>query len=140
MPFCPICRFEYQEGVKTCPDCGAELVDRLEPEKILEKLKPAYITSSPATSQMICELLKDQGIACLTSNQLGSALLPVFGESAEIQILVPENKAEEAQQIIKAYFEENPEEVSLVICSNCGAYVDADLDKCPVCGEMLEDE
>ena len=30
MPFCPKCRDEYQEWVKTCPDCGVELVEQLE--------------------------------------------------------------------------------------------------------------
>ena len=34
MPYCPECRFEYRAGVRECPDCGAELVERLpeEPE------------------------------------------------------------------------------------------------------------
>ena len=31
MPFCPSCEFEYRRGVRTCPDCGVELVERLPP-------------------------------------------------------------------------------------------------------------
>jgi hypothetical protein len=34
MPFCPVCRFEYNPGITTCPDYGAKLVPELdEPKK-----------------------------------------------------------------------------------------------------------
>lgn len=29
MPFCPKCKYEYEKEIKTCPDCGSELVDEL---------------------------------------------------------------------------------------------------------------
>jgi len=29
MPFCPECRYEYKEGIITCPDCGEKLVSVL---------------------------------------------------------------------------------------------------------------
>lgn len=29
MPWCPICKDEYREGITTCADCGCELVDDL---------------------------------------------------------------------------------------------------------------
>ena len=29
MPFCPKCKYEYEEGVTSCPDCGSALVARL---------------------------------------------------------------------------------------------------------------
>ena len=29
MPFCPKCRYEYNIGVITCPDCDEQLVDQL---------------------------------------------------------------------------------------------------------------
>ncbi len=32
MPFCPICHFEYREGVTLCPDCNENLVASLPPE------------------------------------------------------------------------------------------------------------
>lgn len=30
MPFCPKCEYEYNTGVKTCPDCNEELVATLD--------------------------------------------------------------------------------------------------------------
>jgi len=30
MPWCPVCKYEYKDGIKLCADCGAELVDVLE--------------------------------------------------------------------------------------------------------------
>jgi hypothetical protein len=29
MPFCPSCKYEYEPGVNSCPDCGVNLVDKL---------------------------------------------------------------------------------------------------------------
>lgn len=33
MPWCPICRNEYREGIEICAECQVELVDHLEDEK-----------------------------------------------------------------------------------------------------------
>lgn len=33
MPWCPVCKNEYTEGVKVCADCGAALVDSLDERK-----------------------------------------------------------------------------------------------------------
>ena len=30
MSWCPVCKYEYKDGIKLCADCGAELVDVLE--------------------------------------------------------------------------------------------------------------
>ena len=32
MPFCPKCRYEYNVGITTCPDCDEPLVAELPPE------------------------------------------------------------------------------------------------------------
>lgn len=33
MPWCPVCRNEYREGIKLCAECQVELVDHLEDEQ-----------------------------------------------------------------------------------------------------------
>jgi len=38
MPWCPVCKNEYVEGIKVCADCNVELVDTL------EEMKPKAIT------------------------------------------------------------------------------------------------
>ncbi len=140
MPFCPICRYEYREGIEVCPDCDAKLVPKLEPEHISRSLKKAYTTNSPAMAEMIQEMLEEEKIASVLSNELGSALIPVAGESTEIAILVPEEKTAEAQELIKVFFEENPDTGEFIVCSNCGARVESDLAACPFCGEAFEEK
>ena len=135
MPFCPICSSEYREGVQTCSDCGVKLVDKLEPEKHHEKFRDAYTTKAPAIAEMIKEALEQEGIYCLLSNELGSAILPMAGESSEIKLLVQSNKLEEAHALIKSFFDESPDIATFTFCSNCNARVEADLDACPFCGE-----
>ena len=33
MPWCPVCKNEYREGIERCAECKVELVDHLEDEK-----------------------------------------------------------------------------------------------------------
>lgn len=33
MPFCPVCKYEYEEGVCRCPDCDVDLVNQLPVEE-----------------------------------------------------------------------------------------------------------
>jgi hypothetical protein len=141
MPFCPICGSEYKEGVMTCADCGVKLVDKLpDPDKVHEKFRDAYTTKSPAIAEMIKEALEEEGIYCLLSNELGTAMLPMAGESSEIKILVPSDKIEEAHNLIKGFFEESPDIATFTFCSNCNARVESDLDACPFCGEAFGEE
>ena len=30
MPFCPICKYEYDDSVSACPHCGSDLIDTLD--------------------------------------------------------------------------------------------------------------
>lgn len=54
MPFCPKCKFKYNEGVTKCPDCECDLVDEIEipddNEEIalnsLFKSNPQYVKKS----------------------------------------------------------------------------------------------
>ena len=44
MPWCPKCKLEYVEGIKTCPDCNVDLVDVLkeEQEEVLPGVSEEY--------------------------------------------------------------------------------------------------
>lgn len=54
MPWCPICKNEYQEGIEVCADCGATLVDELPEEKDMKVV--AYI-SEPELAEKLVEYL-----------------------------------------------------------------------------------
>jgi len=60
MPFCPQCRYEYEIGIRQCPDCGAKLVDRL-PEKTDdipgERVYKDWIPLASLTSQQMAEMV-----------------------------------------------------------------------------------
>jgi len=141
MPFCPICKYEYREGIEKCPECDAKLVDQLESaEAIYTSLKSAHTANSSVIAGMIQEMLEEKGIASVLSNELASSIIPGLGEIREIKILVPEQRLSEAQELIKAYFEDNPDPGNFSVCSNCGAKVETDLASCPFCGEKFEEK
>jgi len=45
MPFCPKCKYEYEENIESCSDCGTKLVDQLEKEPAEEYDNPAFLTN-----------------------------------------------------------------------------------------------
>jgi len=82
--FCPICRYEYNDDIYTCPDCGAELVDELpeiqEEEKEPEEPEEEWVEIGKVTSlqyaQMALEALRSKGIPAVILSGAG-----YFGES-----------------------------------------------------------
>ena len=56
MPWCPVCKNEYREGIKLCAECQVELVDHLEDEteqsaKLKEQEKIARLHAMIAAAQ-----------------------------------------------------------------------------------------
>ena len=56
MPWCPVCKNEYREGIKLCAECQVELVDHLEEEKeqnaaLEEQMKIANLQAILAAEQ-----------------------------------------------------------------------------------------
>lgn len=65
MPWCPICKSEYREGIKLCAECHVELVDHLEDEteqsaKLDEQEKLARLHAMIAAAQ---EEAKDEELS-----------------------------------------------------------------------------
>ncbi|MBP5160042.1 MAG: hypothetical protein ILP10_07055 [Lachnospiraceae bacterium] len=51
MPWCPLCKNEYREGITKCADCGCDLVDSLEEIRELRPL--AYIKDEELAGKLV---------------------------------------------------------------------------------------
>jgi len=142
MPFCPVCGYEYEEGIKVCPDCEAELVDKLSEDHFEGELVEVFETYTAAEAGMVKELLYNEGIPSAISNELGSTLLgsTVSGTGA-VRVFVSEKNVDAARELIETYLEDNPlnEREDFVLCSRCGAKIDEGEETCPYCGESVEE-
>jgi hypothetical protein len=101
MPYCPKCRCEYDEGVKTCYDCGSELVDVLEPEE-----KPAreafLMTVADEMEFLVVESkLREYGIPAYKRYKMGGDVTYVYmGMTSGLDVLVPDTVLTQAQEIM----------------------------------------
>lgn len=141
MPYCPVCGYEYEEGVKVCSDCDAELVDELSEDNFEGELAEVFSSFSVAEAGMVKELLHNEGIFAAASNEMGSALLGGTPSSmGEVKVFVSGEHEERAREIIESYLEENPLETEdeYLVCGNCGAKIEDGQEVCPYCGRELE--
>lgn len=105
MPFCPNCRYEYEEGVRECADCGVPLVDQLpeEPEPAEEELVELHTLPGTVYAEMVKEVLEKEGIGCVIkpSTLSGGLLVNAVGAAgSECRIFVPAGKRKRAEKIL----------------------------------------
>ena len=107
MPFCPKCRYEFVKGVKKCPDCGTELVDKLpEEQPVSIKWVPVGTLQSSLYGDMAKELLEKNGIPALLITDFFHGALTTTGTSmpgSYAKIFVPEEKTFQARELLKNY-------------------------------------
>lgn len=123
MPFCPVCKYEYVQGVDKCPDCDAELVWELPPETPKpedlwsnEEAVTVFTAKDSVEAEIVRGILESAGIPCyvnpgVTKWARGTSIL---GGLQSLDIMVLESKAGEAEEAIKAAMEagsELPEEM-----------------------------
>lgn len=101
--FCPNCRYEYNEGVLICPDCGANLVMELPPDVRKEKEKEAdesksvmvFENSDRSLLPIVKSILDENGIIYLVSSPfINRTASPVF------QIIVNETEYDKAKELL----------------------------------------
>lgn len=95
MPVCPNCLYEYLPGIKTCPDCGATLVDQLtETDWVV-----VYTSDKEYEIQMLKDSLESADITVNVLSQKDSSF-PATGDLAIIKLLVKKEDKEEALNFI----------------------------------------
>jgi len=105
MPFCPVCRSEYVEGISKCADCGAQLVMELpplhEPNDADIEVVEIWRAADEMEAQIIRGALEARGIKCILR---GEALRHTHGFTVdglgEVRVLVSPDDAEKAKEII----------------------------------------
>lgn len=112
MPYCPQCLTEYREGSPECIDCGVPLKPGAPPHLVPESSEPApplvrLRTFSGPTAQLDADLAKNilatQGIPCVLPGEQMAETLPGVDV---VQLLVREEDAEAAADILKSYLDQ----------------------------------
>ncbi len=100
---CPKCEYEYIEGIKICPDCGAELIPKNKFEGSL--VHPSdwiivYTCSQNYEAEMLKANLESAGIKTQVLGQKDRNY-PGVGDLAVIKVLVEKTDVKEAEKIIE---------------------------------------
>lgn len=92
MPWCPICKNEYVEGVSTCADCGCSLVDSLD-----------EIENEPVASGSD-EALLQKLLLFLQRNNISSARLDPSDEEGVYYLFVDAKERKEAVKAVPVFY------------------------------------
>ncbi|MCC6730954.1 MAG: hypothetical protein IT208_16630 [Chthonomonadales bacterium] len=102
MPWCPVCRTEYEASVPACTDCGAELVDTL---------SPAEPTAAPVVV-LEADTGEEATIAAATLNAAGvpafvgpdDPVIPAHSNMVDddpaLVVMVPAQSVDEAKRVL----------------------------------------
>ncbi len=108
--FCPVCESEYQSGINTCPDDGAQLVERLSPEGGAQddseaKFVTLHTLSSPMEAEMVNDILRQNGVRSVVQSGGNDAFSPVFSAvSPGAAVLVDERDLDQARELYASFF------------------------------------
>ena len=110
MPFCPICRCEYERDVERCPDCDAVLVETIPPEnpdaEPYAALVEIYEAAGDEEALVIKGLLETEDIMCSLSSDIPHTVVPLNVDGlGAVRISVSQNDERRAREIIDSHRE-----------------------------------
>lgn len=107
--FCPVCLYEYNQGVNQCPDCGEKLVEKIpEEEQGDANLETAELceVETELDAARLTAMLADQGIySFIRSNVLPSSGLVLFAFKHRKMgtVIVNKEQLEAAKEVLKDF-------------------------------------
>jgi hypothetical protein len=116
--YCPECGAEYRPGFTRCYDCDVELVDRLpveddsvEPEEGDAPRLVEVFAASHVEADLVRAALLGHGIPAVLARPDQSAAYPLtVGAMGEGRVLVPEDRGQEALEVIGTLDEDEDED------------------------------
>lgn len=108
--FCPVCEAEYEPGIDTCADDGAQLVERLTPETVMHdnseaRFVPLHNVGSPAEAEMVTDILTQNGVRAAVQSGSMDALSPLLSAASPgATVLVDERDFDRAQELYQSFF------------------------------------
>ena len=108
--FCPVCEAEYEPGIETCADDGAQLVERLTPENTLHdnseaRFVPLHNVGSPAEAEMVTDILTQNGVRAAVQSGGHDAFSPLLSAASPgALILVDERDLDRARELYDSFF------------------------------------
>jgi putative signal transducing protein len=109
MAYCPDCKSEYVEGVEKCPTCGTALLPGTAPE---DNSKPEEFSTvcvrtfrgptAAMEADVARKVLEEEGVPCILPGESAPESYPGVNL---IQLMVREEDADEAAEILKDYFD-----------------------------------
>jgi hypothetical protein len=105
MPWCPVCRAEYEQGFTRCSDCEVDLVDQLPDEFAGEPPVIVFTANTHSEAMVVAATLRSEGIPTYLDSPgpvLPMADNPVEQNNPELSVMVPANMVTKAEQILRS--------------------------------------
>jgi len=113
--FCPECKAEYRQGFSRCSDCDVALVSALPPEEMDTNHDDGevtiFVTRDMVEGETIKELLEASGVEVYITGESS----PLPGIPGEVRLIVSQEQAELANQILEESREDSEEEADNIV-------------------------
>lgn len=105
MSYCPKCKYNFIDEIKTCPDCNMELIDQVpeDHEVATEWISLTKVTSA-VMADMLKEALEENDIICLKKTDMFNSAFAIEATSiagGDTEIFVPNDKLEKSKNILE---------------------------------------